>query len=318
MTDKVIDYHLNNVGLYIMYYDFVKKTFWLIVTGLIIVVGVSGCGKKEPPYKSSSFPDWSYDKPFYFVPADSALPISDFKIDPKPTYTRNTLLSIPKPNISDNRKAPRTAIWVTKTDGMTWEKVGYFGLQQTHFVYHTDGDGYYGFRFIGPGIPPADTKPPKPHQTWIVDTEAPVIKVYVYPDQETYLPGDMITIEWSCEDENLDPETVKIAVCLDGQPSKTIVWKALSSHHQEYGTLDVEIPDEAVDKKLIVRVMARDLAGNGGIGYSVQLPVIFEPPPPPTTQSTEGKVSLTPAAGNGQSTDTQPITTLPHDYPGLE
>ncbi len=292
------------------------RVFGFILISVLISGLLLGCpDEKRKKFKDTANPEWAYDMPFYYKPVDGPKPLKDF-VEPAPDiYVNKKLIQIPRPLIGDDRKGPRIAIWMTDDNGVHWEKIGYFGLQQHYFPYRVDEDGIYGIRFIGPGIPPAECKPPKPHMNYYVDTTPPEISVFISPDQEFYTPGQMITIDWSAIDENIKPESAKISVCLDSE-SANLRWDALGKVHYCIGSTQLVIPDEAIDKTLTIRVTAEDKAGNLGYGYSCQIPVMYEPAATqpaiststtqPTTRTGSPKVIISPEGP-------QVLTTMPDD-----
>ncbi len=263
-----------------------------IAAMVMILTTACCCEDKMPPFEDQATPEWTYDRPFYVRPVDGVKPVKNF-YQPHEVYTQNKLIQIPRPLAGDNRKAPRVAIWMTQDEGMKWTKVGYFGLQQEYFPYLVKNDGIYGFRFIGPGIPPADCKPPKPHITFIVDTLPPKVCVFISPDQEVYQVGQTITLDWCVSDLNLVPDSVEIGICLDECPKKTC-WKKLGGCHSDEGTIDLVIPPQAAGKIFTIRVSARDRAGNLGVGFSCPLQI----------QSCEPSTTTRPA--NTKSATTKP------------
>lgn len=280
-------------------------------------------------YKNAATPEWTFDRPFYIKPADSTKPVKNFDGPPKEIYTQKRELHIPRPAAGNPRKAPRVAIWLTKDNGLKWERIGYFGLQQSVFAFQVKRDGDYGIRFIGPGIPPAKCKPPKPHMVFHVDSEAPEITVFVEPDCEVYQPGQTLTIEWTSLDPNLKANDTRISVCLDHK-GRELRWLDLGKSHPESGKLDLVIPKDAIDKTMVVRVSAVDQAENYGFGYSCLLPVVCEPTPTPAaapaTQPAKAgpkkkpsvKISATqPAKGVVGPEGPEIPTSMPVSYPGL-
>ncbi len=283
----------------------------------------SGCDKRKE-FVDTANPEWAYDKPFYYKPTDGPMPLDNFAQPAPDIYINKKIIQIPRPKIGDDRKAPRVAIWVTDDNGIHWEKIGYFGLQQHYFSYPVEKDGTYGIRFIGPGIPPAKCKPPKPHMNFHVDTTPPEISVFISPDKEFYTPGDMITIDWTAIDENIIPLSAKISVCLDSE-SAHLRWDALGKRHHCIGSTQLVIPDEAIDKTLTIRITAEDKAGNIGYGYSCDIPVMYEPEIPTSTQpvTQPSEKNLSPSTQNSAKAKSpkvilspegpQVLTTMPAD-----
>ncbi len=302
----------------------------LVLSGLIATaVLVTGCpGERVEQFEDHASPAWTYDQPFYYQPLDGPAALADFGGPAPELFTAKRLLAIPRPRVNDPRKIPRTAIWLSRDAGRTWDKIGYFGLQQEVFNWPVDADGDYGVRFAGPGIPPADCKPPKPHMVMHVDTTPPEVLVYVFPNKEIYEPGDELTVEWMVRDANLKPDTTHFGVCFDIERAE-LAWSALGEVHPSAGSVRLMVPDEAIGKILMVRVTAQDLAGNVGQGFSCSVPVVFNPMPAvpaasPTGLETpqDGETATQPAESGIEVLMSpggpQIITTMPDEYPDLE
>jgi hypothetical protein len=283
---------------------------------LSLICGCCCCKKEdEKLFSDSARPEWSYDQPFYVRSADADKPLQKFDRNPVEIYTQQRLLQIPRPEVGDAKKAPRIAIWMTKDNGIHWDRIGYFGLEQSIFSFEVEGDGDYGIRFIGPGIPPAKCKPPKPHMNFHVDSVPPSVAVFVQPDQECYYPGQTITVEWCATDPNLKPSSVEIGICIGSQNDKMSKWKKLESNYPMNGNLDLVIPDDAIDKTISIRVTAWDKAQNLGHGYSCPLSIVFEPEAACTT--TQPACSQ-PANMVETAHGPQVLTTMPQTYPSME
>ncbi len=281
---------------------------------------LTGCPhKKDKLFKDTAFPEWSYDKPFYYIPADPPPTVGKFPISkPIEIYTNRKLIEIPRPKIGDIRKAPRIAIWLTPDNSLHWEKIGYFGLHQRFFPYIVDDDGNYGIRFIGPDIPPAKCKPPKPHMIFHVDTTPPLITVYISPDKEYYTAGDKITVTWLVDDINYVPNSTRISVCIDSETPE-LRWSELDKNYPETGSLNIIIPDIAIDKTMTIKVSAKDKAGNVSIGYSVEIPVIYQPPTTePTTKPSTATDQSSPKVIHTKDGPKVLTPPPPEEYPKLE
>jgi hypothetical protein len=285
----------------------------LSLLGLSLMGG--GCSQEERCYTDSARPEWSYDKPFYVRPAEAEKALNEFGCETPEVYTQRLLLEIPRPEAGDIHKAPRMAVWMTKDYGIHWDRIGYFGLQQRYFPYEVDGDGVYGIRFIGPGIPPAQCKPPRPHIIYHVDTKSPCVSVFVSPDQEYYLPGQRISVNWSVNDVNLEADSVSVSICISKGTEKP-KWTLLGEGYASDGCLEFDIPDEAIDKTITVRVMAWDKAKNPGQGYSCPISVVYEVSEmEPCTQPADTCETIEVIeTSDGEKV----LTTMPTSYPSLE
>ena len=284
---------------------------YALIGSTILIAGIFGCENRDK-FTVSPYPEWSYDKPFYYKPVDGVPALDTFSGKAPDIYTDKMLLEIPRPKAGDSKKAPRIAIWMTEDSGIHWKRIGFFGLQQPYFPYRVEKDGKYGIRFIGPGIPPAKCKPPKPHMNFYVDTVAPEVTVFVSPDEDTYTAGEMITLEWVATDLNLKENSVQISVCMNSDSAK-LKWDALGGKHPCIDQAKLLIPDEAIDKTITIRVTAEDKAGNLGHGYSCPINIVYEPPstqPATKPAKASGKVITTPDGP-------QILTTMPADFPKL-
>lgn len=249
-----------------------------IIKGLCLLSLVLSAGCSEQRDVRFELPEWAYDKPFYYLPAEAIPSINRFPLDkPLELYSNRLLIEIPRPEVVSSAKAPRVAIWLTDDGGINWQKIGYFGLYQRYFPYIVERDGSYGIRFVGPGIPPARSTPPRPHMIYNVDTTAPVVVVYVEPARESYTAGQKIKLSWTVSDINYKPSSTRIYIAIDSDRPR-IKWDCINKDFSEDGSINIVIPDQAIDKVMLVKVIAQDKAGNIGIGYSSRIPVVYEPP----------------------------------------
>ncbi len=287
---------------------------YLNLTLLIGILALSGCPDKKEPFREGARPEWSYDKPFYQLPEEPAASVTTDETETPVTYLNERKLVISRPKVGDDREAPRIASWLTCDHGMTWERIGYFGLQQPTYYHPVKEDGEYGVRFVGPGIAPAECKPPKPHITYVVDTQNPEISVFLSPNKEVYHAGDQIMVEWVVDDPNIEEDSVEIGICMDSEAAE-FDWAPLGQKHPQFGKVSMVIPDQAIDKSMMIRVTARDKAGNLGFGYSCEVPVVYEPistQPAATQNAQDGpNVEIT-------SQGPKVLTTMPEEYPDLE
>jgi len=301
----------------------------LLVSGSAFIAGCCSPKQDEPKEcnppktvcKEDATPEWSYDAPFYVKPVDGLPPLVNFEQEPVEVFTQKPLLQIPRPAVGDFRKAPRIAIWMTNDKGIHWKRIGYFGIQQSYFHYRLKKDGMYGIRFIGPGIPPAKCKPPKPHFNFIVDSVPPLVRVFIDPDQDVYEAGQMITVEWKADDPYLKPDSVKIAICL-GPDAHECEWTPIGDSFPCEGTLEIQVPEEAINRKMFVRVTAMDMAENLGHGFSCPITVVSpleeemdtttQPSTQPTTAPATSQPTVSESAGGPQI-----ITTMPQEFPNL-
>lgn len=264
----------------------------------------NGGAKKDAPKQSfdpdTQYPGWAYDAPMYYEPPTPRGDVGD-EIgpqrpgDPSHYFVRSHMLYIPRPEQKPDKRspmpelgprdskadlAPRIAVYRTETGGQDWERAGCFGLGQTCFVYPVDCDGVYGFRFVGPGLPPSKCTPPRPQVVYHVDTLKPQVVVHVEPNQAVYYVDQTVTIHWSATDTALAENPVSVSTCWESPDLTKARWTKLLDDQLADGSTTFVIPPDAVDREIVMRAAARDRAGNLGVGFSVPMPVTDEPPPP--------------------------------------
>jgi len=309
------------------------RSVCLVVTAAVTVSLLGGCECCEKSKKkqqqafdpTEQYPEWAYDAPFYYRPASERGEIGD--TDPPrwpggPThyYVRSRTVFLPRPSRTPTTSpatptiglrtteagfAPRTGVYWTETGGLEWHKAGYFGVDQTHFAYPAENDGVYGFRFIGPQMPPAKCSPPRPQVVYHVDTVPPEVVVYVEPNQPVYGVNEQVTVYWMASDINLVESSVSVSACWDDGESGKPPWLPIVSDQPVEGSMTFVIPPHAVGMSLKLRGDARDRAGNVGVGVSIPLPVVEEaattqPTPTATSQPVDDDLQVTTLLGEGE------------------
>ncbi len=280
----------------------------------LLICGYIGCNdnhKRMTYDPAEQFPEWAYDAPFYYRPASEKGDIGHEQPPAGPGcpthyYTKDRILYLPRPAVgpvtsrpdrtvekrfSSSELAPRIGVYVTDCGGEVWKRAGYFGQCQTHFVYNTENDGSYGFRFAGPGIPPARTVPPVPMVVYHVDTTVPSVVVYIEPDQERYHISEQVTLRWTVSDMNLMEKSVSIAVSWEPNDLCEPQWSVINKELEAEGAMAFVIPPHIQGKALKIRAEARDRAGNLGVSFSEPLIVVDETAAP-TTQASSSLDSL--------------------------
>ncbi len=307
---------------------------WALAAAILGVALSPGCSdtanrNEDAPKQAfdpdTQYPAWAYDAPFYYRPArdhgDVGEEIPPVRPgDPTHYYVRSHTLYLPRPEQEPDERSPmpelgprssqadlepRIEVYQTETGGIEWYRVGCFGLGQTHFACQVDCDGVYGFRFVGPGLPPAKCTPPRPQKVYHVDTLKPETVVYVEPNQAVYPVGQTVTIHWSARDDALADNPVSIAACWESTDLSKARWHELLNDQRADGSTTFVVPPDAVDREILIRAAGRDRAGNLGVGFSVPMPVTDEPPATP------------PAAEPTKDLDEPEATTQPGLKPGL-
>jgi hypothetical protein len=245
---------------------------------------------------TQDYPSWAYDAPFYYRPTDEPQP-DEVTGDCIPVYHEDShSLFIRHPGGHQLPGVPRMAVWLSDDEGQTWDRAGYFGVEQTHFLAHAETDGPLWVRLVGPGREPPGTLPVEPHRVYVADTRRPAIEVTVDPPPvekdeagrevpRLYRVGEKVTVRWAVRDENLIPETVRLLTTFSRFPRQA-AWSPFPMPQEPTGRMELTVPSEAAGgdsgpaadsasdgRGLRFCVAARDKAGNLGLGFSEALAV---------------------------------------------
>jgi len=293
----------------------------LTVVVVLPLLGIAACCCSKKPKKAAfdpaeQYPEWAYDAPFYYRPATEYGDIGE-RVPPAGPgcpvhfYTRDRYIYLPRPKdipvvsaagrtpearFTSADLAPRIAVYWTTSNGLDWRRAGYFGVSQTHYVFEPENDGTYGFRFVGPGLPAAQSSPPRPMVVYHVDTTPPEAVVYIERVKEQYRPNDRVAVHWSVTDVNLSDKPVVVWGCWGADSECEAQWSAVGKDLPAEGSLALVVPAGGGGKAFKVRVNARDRAGNVGVGASDTFLIAEEKPSPPqtlpVTQPTERSSAL--------------------------
>ncbi len=281
----------------------------IIWTAVMLLV-TPGCMlvDENPEWNPKELPDWTYDAPWYYRPAED-LPVKE-AIGPEeiPIYYSCTKeFYVVHPGGTQIDGAPRIAVWVSTDEGQNWKKEGYFGVGQTHLQVQADTDGAHWIRFVGPGQDPPQIPPGTPDRIYVVDSRPPGVTVVVdpppYTDEEKtkpylYHPGQTVEIAWAVRDANLVDDSIKLGMGFANFPNN-IVFVEIPKTLGPMGSLLVDIPEDAAGYGGIrFRIIACDKADNPGMGLTEVLhlsaePVDSESPVAevPSEEGPEGEVS---------------------------
>ena len=257
-------------------------------SGLLLLALLAGCMQvDENPHWSPKvdYPPWAYDCPSYYRPTEELKPL-EWVDTPKnriPIYYSNSeYFFIRHPSNYSVNGEPRVAVWCSTDQGKNWQRSGYFGVEQTHFLFKAETDGPHWIRFVGPGQGVTECPPGMPHQIFVVDTQSPQITISVSPspweddgknDPHFYKIGDKVTIKWSVTDENLVPKSIKLEACFADFPHN-LVWSHLPVEMAASGEAVFQILPETVGHGgLKFKIEAADKAGNVGVAFSDPLRV---------------------------------------------
>ena len=254
---------------------------WLLLTAVLLC----GCTQvdENPEWNpKANYPPWAYDAPFYYRPTEDLEVAEMVEADTGPIpvyYARTEYFFIKHPGGCQVTGEQRIAVWASADQGETWQRAGYYGVEQTHFLLRAEVDGEYWIRFVGPGQGITEVPPGVPHRIYVVDRKAPSIAVTVDPppytvDDEgnqipqTYKVGQTVTLHWTVAEGNLAVKSVRLGTCFAAFPHN-LVWSRFPAPLATNDQQEVEIPPEAVgDGGLRFRVEAIDKAGNVGMGLT--------------------------------------------------
>ncbi|MDY7009546.1 MAG: hypothetical protein SVV80_02190 [Planctomycetota bacterium] len=278
---------------------------------LVLAIFIAGCEVQDenPNWNpTGDYPSWTYDAPYYYRPSED-LPVQEVVGEGIPVYYTDSNQYFVKHSTGYQAPGvPRLAIWYSVSAGENWERAGYYGVEQTHFLFHADADGPHWVRFVGPGQGVAAASPGTPHRIYVVDTTRPAIEVSVDPPAmekdkhgnkvpHIYSVGDTVEVRWSVSDANLVGESVRLATTFGTFPDN-VVWTRFPLSLPATGCMKVPVPPEAAGRqgrggaqtgatrvsgrmagRMRFRIEAEDKAGNLNFAFSDILHVDGPPLP---------------------------------------
>jgi len=266
---------------------------------LALAFVLTGCklGDENPQWDPrQEYPAWAYDAPFYYRPSEDP-PAAETAGEAVPIhYTNGRRYFIKHSAGYQVPGVPRLEVWFSADEGRRWERAGYFGVEQTHFLFEAEADGAYWVRFVGPGQGTAAALPGSPHRIYVVDTQPPRIALMVDPPpvtedehgrqvRRTYQVGQKVLLCWNASDANLAEDGARLATTFASFPDN-LIWAEYPPSLPAAGNIEVPIPAEAAgaDGKgagIRFRLQARDKAGNVNVAFSDVLTVGPSPEPLP-------------------------------------
>ena len=283
----------------------------LLTAVLVLVAGCTQVDENPKFNPQAEMPSWTYDAPFYYRPSDDLPTLETVGEGIGVYYTHEQSFFIPHPGNCQLNGVPRIGVWFSTDQGNTWQKAGYYGVEQTHFSFLAEHDGTYWIRFVGPGQGVAECPPGVPHRIYVVDRQPPTIVLSVSPSPwenekekiaRVYSVGQNVTLYWGVSDANLDPNTISMSICFADFP-QNVIWSKLPETLKDSDSLTIEIPPEAVrDGGLRFRLEAKDKAGNIGVGMTDVLHASSEAAQPaaPAAQPAPSPFERTTGAGPQQ------------------
>lgn len=294
-----------------------RRLNWLILVAALACL--AGCEVvDENPHWSpkADYPAWAYDAPWYYRPTQEMQPLEHIMAGQQkiPVYfTRSDSFFVVHPTGYQVNGDPRIAIWDSSDAGKNWERSGYFGVEQTHFLFKAPKDGCYWIRFVGPNQGSTQVPPGVPNRIYNVDTKPPKITLTVTPaefddkdkkEPHFYAIGDEITVHWMVEDVNLDAKTVKLQTCFTSFPDN-MIWSQAPGETAPEGQIKYRIPPQAAGNGgMAFRVEATDKAGNVGAGMTETMHVLK--PRPPAVEGVRASVVTTRPA-DAKNVTSQPV-----------
>lgn len=265
---------------------------------LVLALFIVGCEVQDenPNWNPvADYPSWTYDAPYYYRPSED-LPVQEVVGAGIPVYyTSSKQFFLKHATGYQAPGVPRLAVWYSVNAGENWERAGYYGVEQTYFLFQAEADGMYWIRFVGPGQGVAAATPGTPHRIYVVDTTRPTIDVSVNPPAierdkhgndvpHIYSVGDTVEVRWSVSDVNLVSKSIHLATTFGTFPDN-VVWTRFPLSLPATGSMKVPVPPEAAgrqgrgDGQMRFRIEAEDKAGNLNFTFSDVLHVDGPPPP---------------------------------------
>jgi len=181
-------------------------------------------------------------------------------------YVPRRLVTVPLDSPRLTGKA-RAELWVSSDGGKSWVNQGELDLARVPVTFPAPRDGAFGIVMVplSPGgVREFTPKPGDPaDRTFVVDTVSPLVEVLAPNGGETFGGGRSTVIRWMAEDANLHPEGITLEVSADSGAT----WSTLKRGLPNSGSYPWEVPSLSTSHGRI-RVRARDLAGNEGMGAS--------------------------------------------------
>ena len=258
-----------------------RALIWTILIGAL----AAGCtaGNKAPASSlQDGYPSWMYDAPFYQRPSQD-LPPQETLYGIPIYHSPSDYFFIRHPAGSQAAGEPRVGIWYSTDHGQVWERAGFFGVEQSHFLFQAESESRYWIRFTGLAKETAPPPSDMPHRIYIVDRQRPRVALKVTPspwqDKGKKLPrqfstGQNVVLRWLIRDRRLDQNSGKLQLCFAKSPDEAS-WLTVPEKIKFSGTMTIEIPEEAAsDGELRFRLSTRDLAGNTGTAVSDVLHIV--------------------------------------------
>ena len=131
---------------------------WSMICTMILVAGLGlaaspGCTQADenPGWNpSGDLPAWTYDAPWYYRPTEELVAQETIGDGIPIYYTSDGNVFLAHPQGAQITGVPRIGVWVSYDQGCSWQRAGFFGVEQTHFLLRPENDGPVWVRFTGP------------------------------------------------------------------------------------------------------------------------------------------------------------------------
>ena len=126
------------------------RTIGWIITVLVLLAGCTQVDENPKFNPSAELPSWAYDAPFYYQPPQDLPALETAGDGIGVYYTRDQSFFVRHPGGCQLNGVPRVAVYYSLDMGKTWNKAGYFGVEQTHFNFLAKQEGNTGCASWGP------------------------------------------------------------------------------------------------------------------------------------------------------------------------
>jgi len=151
-------------------------------------------------------------------------------------------------------------LWMTSDRGATWTKFGTDADKASPYEVEVAADGIYGVRIVvisGSGLASTAPRPNDPADLWIgVDTTRPTAQFSSVSYGEGAKAGQL-DIRWIADDQRFGPRPITLSYAETSAGPWTTIASGLPNTGQYYWSVDALVP-----KKVVLRIEARDEAGN--------------------------------------------------------
>lgn len=151
-------------------------------------------------------------------------------------------------------------LWISKDRGATWSRQAVDPDKTSPFDVEVDSDGVYGVRIVivsKSGLASTAPRPGDPADLWVgVDTTRPTAQFSSVSYGEGANAGQL-DIRWVADDQRFGPRPIGLSYAETAAGPWTPIASGLANTGQYFWSVDPYVP-----KKILLRIEARDEAGN--------------------------------------------------------